>query len=170
MEQQAPDIHGRRVVLEKMLPQWGPTWLRGMTAFAVGCALMQTGYAVLGVQLEWFAGIATFSGGWVLALTILPIGTGVLIGMIYGFGGKYLAHFPPATVLIISYYQSMHVPAPEGVYLLPMGMMTVYIILQMEFCAVGGFIGEILIRKRFGWGPKYGNFADGERLPDDSDS
>jgi len=170
MSEPIDDFHGRYVEHEKMLPQWGPTWLRGISAFAVGGAVFQTGFQLLGVHLEWFAGIGTFSGSWILAMTLLPFATGILIGMIYGYGGKYLAHFPPLTVLVISYYLSMHMVAPAGMQLLPMGMYTVYVILQMEFCAVGGFIGELFIRKRFGWGPKYVNFSDSEALPEDDDS
>lgn len=150
--------------------QWGPGWLRGAMAFAVGGALMQTGFQFLGVHLEWFAGLSSYNGAWIVAMTLLPFGTGILIGVIYGYGGKYLAHFPPAAVLILNYYQSMHMAEPAGMHLLPMGLMTVFIILQMEFCAVGGFIGELFMRRRTGWTSKYAKKSDSERLPDDRDS
>ena len=111
--------------------KWGSDWLRGVTAFAVGGGVMQTGFDLLGVQLEWFSGIDSFNAAWIVAMTLLPFATGVLIGVIYGYGGKYLAHFPPLVVLVISYYQSMHQVAQDGSHLLPMGLMAVFIILQM---------------------------------------
>jgi len=150
--------------------QWGPAWLRGAMAFAVGGALMQTGFQLLGVHLEWFAGLSSYNAAWITAMTLLPFGTGIVIGMIYGYGGKYLAHFPPLAVLVISYYQSMQMPEPVGMHLLPMGLMTVFIILQMEFCAVGGFFGELFMRRRTSWTSRYAKKSDSERLPDDRDS
>jgi hypothetical protein len=172
MEQQVTNqsAHNPDAAMDIVHQKWAPAWLRGAMAFAVGGAILQTGFDLLDVHLEWFSGISSFNGAWVFAMTVLPVGTGVLIGMIYGYGGKYLAHFPPAAVLIISYYQSMQMPAPDGMHLLPMGLMTVFVILQMEFCAVGGFLGELLIRRRSGWTSKYAKSSDSERLPDDRDS
>jgi len=169
-EQISQSKHDPEAAMDIPQQQWGPTWLRAAMAFAVGGALFQTGFDLLDVHLEWFTGINNYNGPWVVAMTILPVGTGVVIGMIYGFGGKYLAHLPPATVLIISYYQSMQIPESDGKYLLPIGLMTVVIILQMEFCAVGGFIGELLVRRRTSWTSKYAKPSDFERLPDERDS
>jgi len=162
--------HDPNAAMDIAQQQWGPAWLRGAMAFAIGGALMQTGFGLLDVHLEWFSGISNYNAAWVFAMTVLPVGTGILIGMIYGYGAKYLAHFPPAAVLIISYYQSMQMPEPDGMHLLPMGLMTVFIILQMEFCAVGGFLGELFVRRRTGWTSKYAKKTDSERLPDDRDS
>ncbi len=172
MEQQhtSHTKHDPNAAMDIVHRQWAPAWQRAIMAFAVGGAIMQTGFDVLGVHLEWFSGINGYNGAWILAMTVLPVGAGVLIGMIYGYGGKYLAHFPPLAVLVISYYQSMQMPQPEGMHLLPMGMMTVFIILQMEFCAVGGFIGELIMRRRTGWTSQYAKKTDSERLPDDRDS
>jgi hypothetical protein len=172
MEQQhtSHTEHDPNAAMDIVQQQWAPAWLRAAMAFAVGGAIMQTGFAVLDVHLEWFSGISNYNGSWVLAMTVLPVGAGVAIGMIYGYGGKYLAHFPPLAVLVISYYQSMQMPEPAGMHLLPMGLMTVFIILQMEFCAVGGFIGELFMRRRTGWTSKYAKKTDFERLPDERDS
>jgi len=147
--------------------QWGSPLLRGATAFAVGGGLLQTGYDLLGVHLEYFAGINSFSLNWIVAMFPLPVLTGVVIGMIYGYGGKYLAHFPPLAVLLISYAQSLHNPVPAGEHILPWGIWAMFIILQMEFCAVGGFIGELIMRRRTGWFHRYGESGDAEALPED---
>ncbi len=146
--------------------QWGSPLLRGVTAFAVGGGLIQTGLALLGVQLDHFAGMSTFSINWVIAMLPLPVLTGVVVGMIYGYGGKYLAHFPPLAVLMIDYLQSAHTPLAAGDHVLPWGIWAMFVILQMEFCAAGGFIGEIIVRRRTGWYHRYGSSGDAEQLPD----
>ncbi len=74
---------------------WAPMWLRGMMAFTAGCFLLDVGLRLLHIRIEWFIGMDTFSFSWVLAMFPLPVLAGVVIGLIYGFGGKYLAHFPP---------------------------------------------------------------------------
>jgi len=142
---------------EKSIPKtkfifWGPKWLRGLMAFMVGCLIIETGLQLLEVRIEWFSGLATFSLAWVVAMLVLPITAGVVVGFIYGFGGKYLAHFPPVLVLCWAYYESvMHYPLPEGIHLLPWPLWAFYLILQMEFCALGGVIGEIIHHSRTGW-------------------
>ncbi|MDX8391045.1 MAG: hypothetical protein R8K53_00500 [Mariprofundaceae bacterium] len=146
---------------------WAPYWLRGVIAFVLGAAVYQGGMLLLGVHLEWFSGIAGFDFAWLLAMSVLPFATGILIGAVYGFGGKYLAHFPPAMMMLWTYQQSYTATLPDGVHLIPWGLWVVFVILQMEFCAVGGFIGEILVRKRFSWDREVIRTADSEPLPDD---
>ncbi len=144
---------------------WAPYWFRGLVAIIVGVGMYYFGLHGLGVHLEWFSGIAGFNAAWILAMSALPVATGIVIGMIYGFGGKYLAHFPPAFYMLYAYQTTYSLP--EGAYLLPWGLWIVFVILQMEFCAVGGFIGELFIRKRFAWDNPDFRRADSEALPDD---
>ncbi len=146
---------------------WAPYWIRGVLAFVAGVLVFQGGMLLLDVHLEWFNGISGFDFSWVLAMSVLPVAAGIVIGVIYGFGGKYLAHFPPALVMLWSYQHSNAVALPDGVHLLPWGLWVVFVILQMEFCAVGGFIGEILIRKRQSWDRGVISVADSEPLPED---
>lgn len=151
----------------KAMPQWGPKWMRFAFAFPVGCLVIETGLSLLGVRLEWFFGIDTFSLAWVTALSILPFVSGMVVGVIYGFGGKYLAHFPPALVMGYAYYESVTHPLPQGVHLLPWQLFAFFTILTMEFSAFGGVIGELFIRRYIGWesGRKI-DFSDGEALPE----
>jgi len=152
----------------KAMPQWGPKWMRFAFAFPVGCLIMQTGISLLGVRLEWFYGMETFSPSWVFSMSLLPFLTGIAVGVIYGFGGKYLAHFPPALVMGYAYYQSMTHVLPDGVYLLPWQLFGFYAILLMEFSAFGGVIGELFIRRYIGWDSETApGFTDGKALPED---
>ncbi|HXH71370.1 MAG TPA: hypothetical protein VNI58_00955 [Mariprofundaceae bacterium] len=148
-------------------PSWGPKWLRGLVAFAIGSMLIDTGLTFLGVRIEWFMGINGFDFSWVMAMTILPVMTGVVVGAVYGFGGKYLAHFPPLGVLVWDYYESVTHTLPMGVHLFPWPLWGFFVILQMEFCAVGGVAGELFIRRYYGWDQGSPMVADAEPLPED---
>jgi len=147
--------------------EWAPYWVRGLAAFMAGVILYKGSFSLLGVHLEFFSGIASFNMTWVLAMSVLPIGVGVIIGLIYGFGAKYLAHFPPAAVMLWDYQHVSYADMTPGSHLLPWGMWIMFVILQMEFCAAGGFIGEILIRKRRSWDSGEVHRADSEPLPGD---
>jgi len=146
---------------------WGPYWLRGIAAFLAGVVLYEASMRLLDVHLEYFNGLASFNMAWVLAMSVVPVGVGVAIGMIYGFGGKYLAHFPPAIVMLFHFQHISSANIPAEAHLLPWGLWIMFVILQMEFCACGGFIGEILIRKRLAWDRGEIRRADSEALPED---
>jgi len=147
---------------------WAPYWLRGVFAFVVGVVLYEAGMVMLGVHLEYFEGMASFNMAWIVAMSAFPVAVGIVIGMIYGFGGKYLAHFPPAAVMLWHYQNISYADMPAGAHLLPWGMWIMFVILQMEFCAVGGFLGEIFIRKRYAWDNGIvPDHADSEALPED---
>jgi len=146
---------------------FGPYWMRAISTFVVGIIAYKGGMLLLGVRLEYFSGLDSFNFAWIVAMSILPVAVGVLIGAMYGFGGKYLAHFPPAVVMIWDYQHAGMVDVPAYVHLLPWGMWVMFVILQMEFCAVGGFIGELFIRKRRTWDNGVVRRADSEPLPED---
>jgi len=123
----------------------------------------------LGVHIEWFSGLSGFNFAWVLAMSVVPVITGIVIGIIYGFGGKYLAHFPPALAMLWTYQHTHLYSLPDGVQLLPWGLWIVFVILQMEFCAVGGFVGELMIRRYYSWDSDDFHPADSEALPEDDE-
>ncbi|RMH50383.1 MAG: hypothetical protein D6682_06940 [Zetaproteobacteria bacterium] len=152
------------------MPQWGPKWMRFAFAFPVGCLIIQSGMQWLHVRLEWFYGLETFSPAWVAMMLVVPFVAGIAVGVIYGFGGKYLAHFPPLAVLGYAYYESMTHPLPQGVELLPWQLFGFVTILQMELSAFGGVVGELIIRRRIGWDPeRKPRWADSEPLPEDDE-
>ncbi|HCS13813.1 MAG: hypothetical protein COS82_08920 [Zetaproteobacteria bacterium CG06_land_8_20_14_3_00_59_53] len=146
---------------------WAPYWMRGSIAFVVGGVLYEGSMRLLGVHLEFFTGLSGFNFSWILGMSLVPVAVGVVIGLIYGFGGKYLAHFPPALVMLWHFQHVDFAELPAGAHLLPWGMWIMFVILQMEFCAIGGFIGEILIRKRHAWDNGTVHLADSEALPED---
>ncbi|WP_167631799.1 hypothetical protein [Mariprofundus ferrooxydans] len=164
MKNEAEDDQGQNVAPYR---DWAPTWLRGLIAFTAGCLLLDMGLRSLDVRIEWFIGLDTFSFSWVLAMIPLPVLVGVVVGLIYGFGGKYLAHFPPVLVLGWCYYESMsHFPLPDGTKLMPWQFWAFFLILQMEFCALGAVFGEVLHHRLRGWDNRIKYGADSEYLCD----
>lgn len=125
-----------------------------VAVFAVSCGavVIYIGDMLLGVRLELFYGIATFTPAWILDLFLVPFIGGFVVSLIYGLGGKILAHFAPLIVRLTSYYQ-LHVVSdtpPQGAELLPMGYWILVVIVAVEFAAIGGFVGEVVIKKTYG--------------------
>jgi len=160
--------------MQKHTPQpWAPKWQRFLVAFFAAGFLFDVGHKILGVRVELFWGIAGYDLAWVTAMFLLPFITGVAIGLIYGWGGKLLAHFPPLVLLAIDYYMTLQHGAPEGARLIPLMWWGFFVILNMEFCAVGGVFGELLLKRFYGtWDmPGTADYAsaDSEPLPKDTD-
>lgn len=129
----------------------------GMAVVAVvaGAVVIYIGDMLLGVKLEYFFGVATFSPLWVLDLFFVPFVAGVLVSYIYGLGGKILAHLPPLLIRIPSYYMlSNGAAVPPGVEVLPMGYWILVVVISAEFAAFGGVVGEIIVKRTYGRSPK----------------
>ncbi len=126
-------------------------WGRLLVAMAVGCAMIHFGGVLLDVRLEYYYGLDTFNWFWGFQLYLVPFITGVVIGLIYGYGAKWIAHFPPLIVLTLCILETMYLRGlPEDTLMTPLGWWGFFVILAMEFCAFGGVIGE-LYNKRFGY-------------------
>ncbi len=134
--------------LDPELKPWAGKLLRGLTAFFLGAAFLDTGLSLLDVHIELFSGIDSYGLSWLVAMTLLPFLSGWLVGRVYGFGGKYLAHFPPFVVLVIHYYESVYTHFPAGVHILPWPLWGFFTILLMEFSAFGAIFGELRMRRQ----------------------
>lgn len=156
----------------KVFPKpWAPKWQRFFVAFFISCLFFNLGQMLLGVRIELYSGIAAYNFAFVISMFLLPLLTGIIVGMIYGWGGKWLAHFPPLVVLGVDYYITMQTGAPEGTRLIPLMWWAFFVILNMEFCAMGGVFGEIFLKRWYGSLDMPGTAdyapADGESLPRD---
>jgi len=129
------------------------TW--GFFALLVGSAIVYFGDRLLNVSLEVYFGISTFSPVWVLDLIFVPLVAGFFVSLIYGLGGKMLAHFAPLFVRLFGYYSIDTALFPSGVELLPIGYWILIVIVSMEAAAAGGLIGEFTIKKTYGRRPKH---------------
>lgn len=127
----------------------------GVIALMSGMFLNHLGDRLLGVQIELFSGLSTFSLAWVVDLFFVPFLVGLLVARIFGSGSRWLCYFPPLIVRCLSYANILYVAGiPQGSILNPMGWWGLYVILAMESSAFGGIIGEVMIKHVYGRSPK----------------
>jgi hypothetical protein len=120
-------------------------------AIMAGCLVNYVGDKLLGVRIELFWGLQTFNLLWFLQLFILPVFVGMSVSFIYGLGGKWLCYFPPLIVRLIAYYETQYIiGVPEGASLMPMAWWGFFVIIAIECAAIGGVLGEILIKRIYG--------------------
>ncbi len=119
-------------------------------AVAAGAVVVYLGGKLLGVRLEFYYGPATYTPQWVLTLFFVPFLAGIAVSLVYGLGGKILAHAPALIVHSILYYQVYGTTPADGGVILPIGYWIFVIILCVEFATVGGVIGEVMVRRTYG--------------------
>ncbi len=123
----------------------------GTVAVLAGSLVIYLGDMMLGVNLEMFYGVSTYSPLWVVDLFLVKFVGGIVVSLIFGLGGKLLAHLAPLPVRIASYIEINNLPEPPEIgTLLPVSYWLLILIMAMEFAAVGGVVGEILVKKTYG--------------------
>lgn len=78
-------------------------YVKGIIAVLVGMALNYLGDKALGVNIEIFTGISTFTFTWMIDIFLVPFVVGLAVSWIFGLGGKWLACLPPLFVRCISF-------------------------------------------------------------------
>ena len=130
-------------------------FIKGVVAILAGCAVNYLGDRLLGIKIELFHGIQTFSFLWILDMFALPFFVGMLVAVIFGLGGKWLCYFPPLIVRALSYYEIAHMTGvPPGEALMPLGWWGFFVILVVEASAFGGVMGEIWVKGTYGRSPR----------------
>jgi len=124
-------------------------------AVLLGAAVNYAGDRLLNVRLEIYFGISTFSPLWVLDLILVPFVSGLVVASVYGLGAKIVANFAPLLVRVYSYVTLDSASLPDGVTMLPLGFWILLTIVAVEAAAMGGFVGEIFIKKTYGRRPKH---------------
>ncbi len=128
-----------------------PRYLLGMAALLVGVILNYLGDRLLGVRIELFSGLSTFSFAWLLDVFFVPFLVGLAVSWIFGLGGKWLCYFPPLIVRSLNYAEILYVSGtPHGSNLNPMGWWGLYVILAMESAGIGGIVGEVMKKNVYG--------------------
>src|SRR5665647_2861639 len=126
-------------------------FLWAMVALMIGMSLNHFGDRLLGVKIELFSGLSTFSFAWILDVFFVPFLVGLTVSWIYGMGGKWLCYFPPLIVRCLSYAEIFYVSGtPHGSNLNPIGWWILYVILAMESAGIGGIVGEVMIKSVYG--------------------
>lgn len=145
--------------------------LMGTLAIAVGALVNHVGDRLLGVRLELFWGVSTFSPIWVVDMFLVPFIAGIVVAMIYGLGGKLLCYFAPIITRGVSYiYMLNYEGLPEGVTVLPFWYWILVLILAVEAAAFGGVFGEIVLKKTYGRRPRHTLYKKStDTVPESSD-
>ncbi|MDH3325225.1 MAG: hypothetical protein OEM38_00745 [Gammaproteobacteria bacterium] len=126
-----------------------------LIATTVGVVLILLGDHLLGVQLEVFQGMSTFSIPWILDLILVPLVAGFFVSLIYGLGGKMIAHLPALLAKSYVFYNLTPDMIPEGAAIVPLGFWILLVIVVVEACAAGGLIGEFVIKRTYGRRPRH---------------
>lgn len=126
-------------------------FFKGLVAMLIGMSLNYFGDRLLGVKIELFSGLSTFSFAWILDVFFVPFLVGLVVAWIFGWGAKWLCYFPPLIVRCLSYAEILYVSGtPHGSTLNPIGWWGFYVILAMESAGIGGILGEVMIKNVYG--------------------
>jgi hypothetical protein len=123
----------------------------GIVAILIGMSLNHLGDRLLGVKIELFSGLSTFSFAWILDVFFVPFLVGLVVAWIFGMGAKWLCYFPPLIVRCLSYAEILYLTGtPHGSILNPLGWWGFFVILAMESAGIGGIVGEVMIKNVYG--------------------
>ena len=124
-------------------------FIKGLMAVVAGMALNFSGDWLLGVKIEVFSGIATFTFPWMLDIFLVPFIVGLVVSKIVGNRyGKWLACLPPLFVRCISYgymYLFVFNDGKDFFYHLNLYYWGPCVILAVEAANIGGILGDVLI-------------------------
>lgn len=129
--------------------------LWALLALTVGTLIVYFSGRLLNVSMEVYYGVSTYNILWVISLIVVPFIAGLFVSFIYGLGGKILAHFAPLIVRCYEYYIIDTTLFPDGVSLLPLGFWILIVIVTVEAAGMGGFVGEVIIKRTYGRSPKH---------------
>ena len=116
----------------------------GLIAVLVGMALNIIGDLALGVRIEHFSGLATFTIWWMLDIFLVPFIVGLAVARMFGNGSKWLACLPPILVRGLSY---LYYSDSKGDFFLDLHLFYwgPCVILAVESANFGAILGEVLV-------------------------
>ena len=124
-------------------------WVRYALAIAAGMAVIFAGDRLLGVKIEVFSGIETFSFSWMLDVFFVPFIAGLAVSrVVRSRMGKWLAFLPPLFVRGASYlymYLYVYQDGKGFFYHLNVYYWGLCVILSMEAANIGGLLGDVLV-------------------------
>lgn len=124
-------------------------FIKGFIAVVAGMALNFLGDWLLGVKIEIFSGLSTFTFPWMLDVFLVPFIVGLVVSKIFNNRyGKWLACLPPLFVRCISYsymYLFVFNDGKDFFYHLNLYYWGPCVILVVEAANLGGILGDVLI-------------------------
>jgi hypothetical protein len=124
-----------------------PRFLAGLVAVLAGMLVNFLGDWLLGVRIEIFQGIATFTPRWMADVFLIPFVVGLVVARIFGRHAKWLAIVPPFLARCLSYSYLYFVENPYGDFFLQLHLhyWGPSVILAVECANIGGILGEVLM-------------------------
>ncbi|MEO6422956.1 MAG: hypothetical protein ABIR84_09845 [Candidatus Nitrotoga sp.] len=123
-------------------------YTKGFIAVLAGTALNYLGDKALGVNIEVFTGISTFTFAWMIDIFLVPFVVGFLVSWIFGLGGKWLTCLPPLIVRCAGFIQLTYFENPstdvDMFFQIPLAYWGPCLILVVEAANFGGIIGEVV--------------------------
>ena len=118
----------------------------GLIAVLDGMALNIIGDLALGVRIEHFSGLATFTIWWMLDIFLVPFIVGLAVARMFGNGSKWLACLPPLLVRGLSYLY-LYYSDSKGDFFLDLHLFYwgPCVILVVESANFGAILGEVLV-------------------------
>jgi hypothetical protein len=121
-------------------------YARGVSAVLIGMALNALGDALLGVRIEQYSGISTFTIWWMLDVFLVPFIVGLAVARLFGRGSKWLACLPPILVRGLSYLYFYHSTSQADFFWdLHLFYWGPCVILNVESANFGAILGEVLV-------------------------
>ncbi len=121
-------------------------YINGSLAVLAGTVLNLLGDWLLGVRIEIFQGMATFTLPWILDVFLVPFIAGYVVAKLYGEkGGKWLACLPPLIVRfgsVLYLYFTDPLWNDDLFYHLHLHYWGLCVILAVEAANIGGILGE----------------------------
>lgn len=120
--------------------------VRGIVAVLAAMALNLAGDWALGVKIEVFRGIETFTPSWVADVFVVPFLTGLLVAKIFGKHAKWLACLPPLLVRFPSYLYLYYLDHSHDFFFnFHLHYWGLCVILAVESANFGAILGEVLV-------------------------
>lgn len=124
-------------------------WVKYALAVVAGMAVIVAGDRLLGVKIEVFSGMATFSFSWMLDVFLVPFISGLVVSrVVRSRMGKWLSFLPPLFVRSLSYlymYLFVYQDGKDFFYHLNIFYWGLCVILSMEAANIGGILGDVLM-------------------------
>jgi hypothetical protein len=119
----------------------------GVFAVLAGMAVNAFGDWALGVRLEDFRGMATFTPAWVVDVFVVNFVVGLIVAKFYGRHAKWLAIVPPLLVRCLSYGYLYFIENHQGDFFLQLHLhyWGPTVILAVECANIGGILGEVMM-------------------------
>lgn len=122
-------------------------WRAGAVAVGAGIGVNILGDWLLGVRIEVFQGMATFTPAWMADVFLINFLVGLVVARFYGRHAKWLAIVPPLMVRCLSYSYLYFVENHTGDFFLQLHLhyWGPTVILAVECANIGGILGEVLM-------------------------